>query len=80
MNDKYLVFYGERFYPIGGWEDFKGSFDTIEEAAAYIETLDCIDCWAHITFEGKIILLAEGHYASYDEYGDKYWKFKLPED
>jgi hypothetical protein len=29
---RYLVFAGDRYYPHGGWRDFKGSFDTREEA------------------------------------------------
>lgn len=29
---KYMVFAGDAYYPIGGWEDFKGTFDLIEEA------------------------------------------------
>lgn len=28
---RYLVFGGSRYYPEGGWEDFKGSFDTVDE-------------------------------------------------
>lgn len=28
---RYLLFCGENYYPYGGWEDFKDSFDTIEE-------------------------------------------------
>lgn len=28
---RFLVFGGSRYYPSGGWEDFKGSFDTLEE-------------------------------------------------
>lgn len=29
---RYLVFFGNAFYPIGGWADFYSSFDTPEEA------------------------------------------------
>lgn len=28
----YLLFMGSRYYPNGGWEDFKGSYDSLEEA------------------------------------------------
>jgi len=31
-NAKYLLFYGPRFYPRGGWDDFKGFFLSIEDA------------------------------------------------
>lgn len=29
---RYLVFAGSRYYPDGGWSDFKASFDTTDEA------------------------------------------------
>lgn len=29
---RYLVFEFEQYYPAGGWNDFVGSFDTLEEA------------------------------------------------
>lgn len=31
---RYLVFSFETYYPRGGWRDFHGSFDTLEEAKA----------------------------------------------
>jgi hypothetical protein len=29
---QYLVFVFDQFYPLGGWDDFVGSYDSIEEA------------------------------------------------
>ena len=29
---RYLLFSGYSYYPSGGWRDFKGSFDGLEEA------------------------------------------------
>lgn len=29
---RYALFAFEQYYPGGGWEDFKGSFDTLDEA------------------------------------------------
>lgn len=29
---RFLLFTYDDFYPSGGWNDFKGSFDTLEEA------------------------------------------------
>ena len=29
---RYLVFAYDQFYPSGGWNDFVGAFDTLEEA------------------------------------------------
>lgn len=33
MNKRYLLFVFYDYYPSGGWDDFAGSFDTIENAA-----------------------------------------------
>jgi len=67
----------ERFYPYGGWEDFKQSFDTIEEAVGYIETLDCYYCKAHIVHREKIILQA---IHGGDEIQGFYWDFISPQE
>lgn len=29
---RFLLFYGDVYYPNGGMDDFKGSYDTLEEA------------------------------------------------
>lgn len=29
---RYLLFMYDNYYPYGGWSDFKGDFDTVEEA------------------------------------------------
>lgn len=29
---RFLVFAGDTYYPMGGWSDFKGSFDSIDAA------------------------------------------------
>lgn len=36
---RFLVFAYDRYYPSGGWNDFKDSFDTYEEAEAYATSL-----------------------------------------
>lgn len=60
---RYLLFYGARYYPIGGMDDFQGSFDTIEEAKkAYLESDNERDySWADIfdLIQEKIILRAD---------------------
>ena len=28
----FLLFYGDTYYPNGGWDDFKGAFATVEQA------------------------------------------------
>lgn len=36
MVQRYLLFQGEDYYPFGGWYDFKRSFETLDEALAYV--------------------------------------------
>jgi len=58
---KYLLFAGHYYYPIGGFDDFHGSFDTLKAAGEWFElNLDKISTsymnhWGHIvdrdTFE-----------------------------
>lgn len=48
---RYLTFIGAIYYPSGGMDDFKGDFDTIEEAQNFIE--EKVEqqweyTWAHI--------------------------------
>jgi hypothetical protein len=43
-----MVFMGEFFYPTGGWNDFKDSFTTVEEAKDFIIERDEDYDWAHI--------------------------------
>lgn len=64
MNDLYMVFYGERFYPSGGWKDLSDSFKTLEECIEHIKLLDSCCAWAQVVYNGSIILEAveEGSY------------------
>ena len=34
IYEPFLLFYGDNYYPGGGWYDFKGSYATLEEALA----------------------------------------------
>ena len=43
---RYLLFRGDQWYPLGGWDDFFGSYDTIEEAKAAGRA--CSHDWWHI--------------------------------
>lgn len=45
---RYLLFAGLKYYPYGGWEDYKGEFDSIDEAEKYVQK-HFEDCnWFHI--------------------------------
>lgn len=41
---KYLVFAGPQYYPTGGWSDFKGDFDSKEDALVFL-TKHHYDWW-----------------------------------
>jgi hypothetical protein len=43
---RYMTFAGEYYYPSGGMNDFRGSFDTLDEAIGFIEALDYD--WMHV--------------------------------
>lgn len=59
MDNKILLFAGENYYPSGGWDDYRGSFDTIEDAKKWLqENISGSDLWAHIVKDNKIIGLS----------------------
>lgn len=50
---RYLLFKGAEFYPSGGWDDFEGDYETIQEAKD--NTQDC-DWWQIVdTQTGSVI-------------------------
>ena len=52
-----MLFAGYDYYPSGGWEDFKGYFDSIEDAKNYLLRIEMgHDSWMHIVEEGEIIM------------------------
>ena len=60
-NDMVMLFAGSCYYPYGGWEDFQGYFNTIDEAKIFLlnnwESFGiCCSPWAHIVEENKIVL------------------------
>ena len=48
MLKRYLLFQGETYYPDGGWNDFIGSYDSIEEAENVLINKDAKFTWWHI--------------------------------
>jgi hypothetical protein len=44
---RYALFAGGEFYPACGWRDFKGAFDTLDEAVAAADEPeeDCVSGW-----------------------------------
>lgn len=45
---RFLLFSGDEYYPVGGWEDFKGSFDTKEEAEEFLSQQEVKYDWNQI--------------------------------
>lgn len=58
----FLVFAGQNYYPLGGWDDYQGSFDSIESAKQFADDLnDWLYDWAHaINFETKEMTKLKG--------------------
>lgn len=60
---RYLLFSGEDYYPIGGWKDFIGDFDSAEEAKSSLPVPGKMVCpdWFHIvdTYTKTIVAIGE---------------------
>lgn len=54
----YLLFAGGFYYPSGGWDDFRGSYSTPEEAKEVAESLTYIDWWHVVDSETEEIVSA----------------------
>lgn len=57
---RYLLFAGDNYYPLGGWCDFRGSFETPEQAKEALLPGDHTYTgmgWAHIVDleSGKVV-------------------------
>ncbi len=56
---RFLVFAGSNYYPVGGWEDRQGSFNSLAEAIASAKMVAKreFDGWWHVVDiqEGKIV-------------------------
>lgn len=44
----FLLFCGQSYYPGGGWEDYEGSFETIEEAVERVANMGGMTDWWHV--------------------------------
>lgn len=44
---RYLVFAGSHYYPSGGWDDYKGSFDNLQECYRFLGLKPYLD-WLHV--------------------------------
>ena len=59
------LFSGRNFYPMGGYEDFIGIFQTEQSAKDYVEKIkDPHIMWAHIVVEDNILVKGRVEYNS----------------
>jgi len=67
---RFKLFCGPTFYPLGGYEDFKGCFETIEHAKLWLlqHSPDACFMWAHIVCKDEIVLWGDD--ADRPFYGD----------
>lgn len=61
---RYLGFAGPKYYPEGGWGDFRGDFDTLDEAIRSCEAEgpdNATGLWAHVvdTHEVRVIMVGD---------------------
>jgi hypothetical protein len=55
----YLVFAGAHYYPAGGWDDFIGAYNTIEEAreaAAKATELSWVNWWQIVNIRSYTVV------------------------
>lgn len=44
----FALFAGDTYYPMGGWEDFQGVFDTVDAALAHYHDASSSWDWYHV--------------------------------
>jgi hypothetical protein len=71
-----MLFAGTNYYPSGGWEDFKGYFNSIEDAMKFINDDKKFSycSWCHIVIDNKIILQGSSKYNHYRKDGKMVWE------
>jgi len=55
---RYAIFCGDNYYPLGGFDDYVNSYDTMEEALQFAVRLDYGDWW-HIVDIDKSTIVAQ---------------------
>ncbi len=62
---KYLVFAGSTYYPMGGWNDFRTSFHSIDEAKNYLLDTQKQYDWYHIIDSETYRIVYEKYHSPY---------------
>ena len=55
MLKRYLLFAFDNYYPSGGWSDFRGDFETLEEALEASKGVG-LDVWDIVDSETKKVI------------------------
>jgi len=59
MLNRYMLFAGENYYPLGGMNDYCGRFPTVEKCCINIGSID----WFHIYDSVNDIIIEPPHYS-----------------
>ena len=54
---RYATFCGDDYYPLGGFDDYVNSYDTMGDALQFAVNLDCYNWW-HIVDIDKSTIVA----------------------
>lgn len=80
MLKRFLVFKGDHYYPGGGWRDFRGDFEYLEDALVWIQSApaDSSGSWAHVyDIEQKKVVVRQVSTGSErnwtQDVGNAYW-------
>lgn len=64
----YFLFAGDRYYPNGGWEDYRGSFETenaaLESAKEHFRKEFTFEGWWSIVDSSKLLVVKSGQYVN----------------
>ncbi len=55
---RFLLFGSDMYYPAGGWDDFVGDFDTLEQANAFGR--NAAKDWVHIVDTAQLEIVEAG--------------------
>ena len=59
---RFLLFTGQHYYPDGGWDDFKGDFESYEHAKDFLIQHNDYDWW-HLVDSTTKTIVAKGNIA-----------------
>lgn len=52
----YMLFAGDTYYPLGGWEDFKGFYPSVESAKDALLAMDYKPDWWQIVESAGVVV------------------------